>query len=148
MSAGAGRIVVGIDGSQPSREALRWAVAQAVLTSGRVQAVIAWSHPLSSGLPVLAEVDWRGDARRALDVALAEVLGEGAAAVEPCAMEGHPARVLLQAAKGADLLVVGSRGHGGFAGVLLGSVSDYVVKHAPCPVVVVRPVAQPTAVPA
>ena len=130
------RIVVGVDGSTSSRGALRWAAAQAALASAELEVVIGWSYPMSYGFPVIADVDWAADARTTVEAELTDVLGDQQVTVR--VLEGHPARVLLDASRDADLLVVGSRGHGGFTGLLLGSVSEYVVTHASCPVVVVR----------
>jgi nucleotide-binding universal stress UspA family protein len=139
-------IVVGMDGSPQSEEALRWAAAQARLTGQQLHAVIAWEVPINFGVAVMADLDWRQDSADLLRKTIAHVLPEADGdRVERHVRQGHPARVLLDAAAGADLLVVGSRGHGGFAGMLLGSVSQYVVAHAPCPVVVVRASAQPAA---
>jgi nucleotide-binding universal stress UspA family protein len=104
-----------------------------------VHAVISWALPTTYGWGVALEYDWQDNARSILDKALGEALGEvEAARVHRHVIEGHPARALLDAATDADLLVVGSRGHGGFNGMLLGSVSQHVIAHAPCPVVVVR----------
>jgi nucleotide-binding universal stress UspA family protein len=133
-----GRIVVGVDGSPASLDALRWAVRQAELTGASVEAVTSWSYPTSYGFPVIANVDWEQGARTVLDQAIAAAVDESGPPVRRRVVEGHPARALADVAAGADLLVVGSRGHGGFTGLLLGSVSEYVVTHAPCPVVVVR----------
>jgi nucleotide-binding universal stress UspA family protein len=136
------RIVVGVDGSESSKQALRWAIRQAELTGGSVEAVTAWHVPSAYGLapvPVDAAEDFEGDAKRVLTEALAEVSGLAPEVpVEPLIAEGHAATVLLEAARGADLLVVGSRGHGGFASALVGSVSLYCVLHAHCPVLVLR----------
>ena len=89
--------------------------------------------------PYPPEFDPAGDARRLLETTVAETLGEDPGLeIELVVAEGHAAPVLVEAAKGADLLVVGSRGHGGFAGMLLGSVSEHCVHHASCPVIVVR----------
>jgi nucleotide-binding universal stress UspA family protein len=137
MNSGSGRIVVGVDGSPASLDALRWAVRQARLTGAALEAVTAWAYPTTYGFPVIANVDWEHGARTVLDKAIAEA-GCADVAITQRVLEGHPARVLADAAAGADLLVVGSRGHGGFTGLLLGSVSEYVVTHAPCPAVVVR----------
>jgi nucleotide-binding universal stress UspA family protein len=138
-----GRIVVGVDGSPSSIEALCWAVRQARLTGGALEAVTAWSYPTSYGFPVIADVDWEQGARTRLGEALDAAVGSDAD-VARRVIEGHAARVLVEASGGADLLVVGSRGHGGFTGLLLGSVGEHVVTHAPCPVVVVRhPAAAP-----
>jgi len=139
------RIVVGTDGSPASRAALRWAVRQAELTGATVQPVIAWQYPVATGgyawapVAVLDSTDLREAAEKVLAEEIAEVLGARTdVRVQPTATEGSPAQVLLDASAGADLLVVGSRGHGGFAGALLGSVSQHCVHHAKCPVVIVR----------
>jgi nucleotide-binding universal stress UspA family protein len=137
MTSASGRIVVGVDGSPASLDALTWAVRQAELTGASLEAVTAWSYPTTYGFPVIANVDWEHGARTVLEKAIAEA-GCGEVQIAQRVVEGHPARVMAEAATGADLLVVGSRGHGGFTGLLLGSVSEYVVTHAPCPVVVVR----------
>jgi nucleotide-binding universal stress UspA family protein len=135
------RIVVGVDGSPSSMKALRWAIRQAKLTGAGVEAVTAWSYPSGYGWAPSSEgaFDFEGDAGKILVEALAEVSGIAPdVVVEPLVVHGHAADVLVRAAKGADLLVVGSRGHGGFAGMLLGSVSQHCVQHAPCPVLILR----------
>jgi nucleotide-binding universal stress UspA family protein len=136
------RIVVGVDGSEESKAALRWAVGEARLRGASVRAVYAWSLPYVAAAPGLVVpqgdvADFRRDGEEMLDALVAEV-GNAGVDVERVAVEGGPAHVLVEAAEGADLLVVGSRGHGGFAGLLLGSVSQQVAHHAPCPVVIVR----------
>jgi nucleotide-binding universal stress UspA family protein len=142
---GSGRqhIVVGVDGSAASRAALTWAVRQAALTGAMVDAIIAWRQPTvyRYPLPLAPETSARELATRVLDSAIYEVaqgLDGSAAEVTPKVLEGNAASVLLHAAADADLLVVGSRGHGGFAGALLGSTSQHCVSHAACPVVVIR----------
>lgn len=135
------RIVVGVDGSPSSIKALRWAIRQAELTGAEVQAVTAWSYPNGYGWAPIGDgaVDFEGDAGKVLAEALAEVSGMAPGVViKSSVAEGHAADVLIRAAKGADLLVVGSRGHGGLAGMLLGSVGQHCVEHAPCPVLVLR----------
>ena len=133
------RIVVGIDGSPASLHALEWAVRQGSLTGAVVEAVTAWHFPAAyGGYPIAAQVDWPANAQTIQDIAVKEALGDEADSLVRRVAQGHPVTVLLDAAAGADLLVVGSRGHGGFTGMLLGSVSEHVVTHAPCPVVVVR----------
>jgi nucleotide-binding universal stress UspA family protein len=135
-----GRIVVGVDGSEESKGALRWAARQAELTGASLQVITTWHFPASAfgaAVPVPADFDFEAGSASALADAINEVLGgnptvEVVTAVE----EGYPAPHLLAAAQGADLLVVGSRGHGAFAGMLLGSVSEHCVAHATCPVVV------------
>ena len=136
-----GRIVVGVDGSPPSMAALRWAIRQAKLTRSSVDAVTAWRLPSTYGLAPTADgvADFEGDAKKILADALNEVSGsESDVIIRPLVVEGHPADVLVWTARGADLLVVGSRGHGGFTSTLLGSVSHYCVHHASCPVLVIR----------
>lgn len=139
------RIVVGADGSPSSRAAFRWAVQQAELTGATVHAVIAWQYPVATGgyawapVAVLDSTDLQEAAEKVLADEIGEVVGARSdVRVRPEAIEGSPAQVLLSAAEGADLLVVGSRGHGGFAGALLGSVSQHCVHHAKCPVVIIR----------
>ena len=142
------RIVVGLDGSDPSKAALAWAVRQAGLTGAAVDVVAAWEFPTAFPAPWPPDLggDWKDLAQRVFTEAVAE-LPDSARQVEmrPQAVEGNAARVLLDAADGADLLVVGSRGHGGFAEALLGSVGQHCVHHATCPVVVIRNGARPAA---
>ena len=142
MTGSGQRIVVGVDGSGSSKAALRWAIRQAKLTGASVDAVMAWRFPSAYGLAPIAGgdvTDFEGDARKALAEALNEAGGlEPDVPVRPLVTEGHAADVLLEAARGADLLVVGSRGHGGFASAMIGSVSLYCVLHAHCPVLVLR----------
>jgi nucleotide-binding universal stress UspA family protein len=137
------RIVVGIDGSEGSRAALDWALREAELRGAEIEAVLAFDYEL-------AWIDVAGDAQaafmehattRARDM-LHDILGSALAdpcpvTVRPVVMEGPAAVVLMEAARNAELLVVGTRGRGGFAGLLLGSVSQRCAEHAPCPVVVV-----------
>ncbi|GAB3844093.1 universal stress protein [Dactylosporangium cerinum] len=139
------RIVVGVDGSTHSKTALRWAIAQARLAGATVEAVSAWHDPALvgyafSGIPVMYEGDSIATiTEKVLAETVADVAGQQDQPVEvrTCVVQGHPAQVLLEAATGADMLVLGSRGHGAFAGMLLGSVSQHCVQHASCPVLVV-----------
>jgi nucleotide-binding universal stress UspA family protein len=140
-SSAPGRIVVGVDGSPSSASALRWAVRQSHATGAEVHAVMAWMPPsvyaFGPGLP--DDVAWTEDCAAALEQTIKESLdGADADQVQRHVVRGHPALALIEQAAGADLLVVGCRGHGGFAGMLLGSVSQHVVAHAPCPVLVVH----------
>jgi nucleotide-binding universal stress UspA family protein len=133
-------VMVGVDGSPASRGALRWAVRQAEAVSGRVVAVLAWQEPTGFGLGVTVPpgIQWGEEARVSLHSTVASALGERVPVpIEQRVVEGHPAEVLLSQSKDADLLVVGSRGLGGFVGTLLGSVSRQIVSHATCPVVVI-----------
>ena len=137
-----GRLVVGVDGSLHSQEALRWAIGQARRTGQQIEAVTSWTIPVDYGVGGVAPVaayDWEGAATGILKDTLAAVVDPSDAdRVSQRVVMGHPARVLLDAAAGADLLVVGSRGRGGFTGMLLGSVSQQVISRARCPVIVVR----------
>ncbi len=135
------RIVVGVDGSPSSMTALRWAILQAELTGCEVEAVTAWRLPSRYGFAAVTDraTDFEGDARKVLADALNEVSSvEPDVLIRSSVVEGHAAEVLVRAARGADMLVVGSRGHGGFTGSVLGSVSQYCVHHALCPVLVIR----------
>jgi nucleotide-binding universal stress UspA family protein len=137
------RIVVGVDGSPSSLEALRWAVRAARVAGGSVDALTAWEYPAGVGgfgwSPGAAfeSRDMASTADDTLRDAVGTVPVDGVI-IRCHVREGYPARVLMDAADGADLLVVGCRGHGGFSGLLLGSVSAHCVHHAPCPVLVVR----------
>ena len=137
-----GRIVVGVDGSEASKDALRWAVREAELTGSSVEAVMAWEVPTAAygfGVPMPTEYDLAPNCDRALHEVVREVAGENPAVLLSAVLrEGHPGKVLVDEAEDADLLVVGSRGHGEVVGVLLGSVSEYCATHAACAVVVVR----------
>ena len=147
------KIVVAVDGSPASAEALRWAVRHVRVSGGEVDAVTAWHLPDIYGLgAVIDGVDWAENAGQLQENALAEALDPAEVGmVQRHVVEGRATQVLLDAAGDADLLVVGCRGHGGFTGMLLGSVSQHVVAHAACPVVVIRtpvedvPTVEPTA---
>lgn len=134
------RIVVGVDGSPEAVAALAWALEVADVRHATVEAVHAFWCPCDSELPMSRLTEQH---RKASDVLRSVVEPAAAAhpgvAVRPKVVEGSPAPLLIDAAVGADLLVVGSRGRGGFAGLLLGSVSQQCVHHAPCPIAVVRP---------
>jgi nucleotide-binding universal stress UspA family protein len=144
MSVAAGRIVVGVDGSDSSSAALNWALDEAELRGVDVHAVMAWQLPVAYNPPNIMAVSTvvSGDdlaAAAASEVArIAAEAGQGRSAkLTAEAVEGHPAEALISTAEDASMLVVGSRGHGGFVGALLGSVSHHVVAHAECPVVVI-----------
>jgi nucleotide-binding universal stress UspA family protein len=136
------RIVVGVDGSPCSREALGWAARQASLTGEPLTVVTTWSMPTSYGWspPPPDSLDLQHEIATMQARVVNEVIGENPPfAVELQVLPGHPAPVLTELSADADLVVVGSRGHGGFVGALLGSVSEHLTTHARCPVVVVRP---------
>ena len=134
------RVVVGVDGSSSSYDALRRAVRYAALIGGRVDVVTAWDMPHGWSAPAVdADFDL-ANARDRQAQEITDVLGEEeSASVQARVVRGDTSEVLLDATEGAQALVVGSRGHGGFARTLLGSVSHRVAQHAPCPVVIVRP---------
>ena len=128
-------IVVGVDGSPGSRMALRWAVGHAELIGATVHAVLAWQLPETHSY---TSRDTEADARVTLDTAIDAALGpDQRARVTAQVAPGRPGHVLVDASSGAQLLVVGSHGHGDLVGRLIGSVSQYCVTHARCPVVVV-----------
>jgi nucleotide-binding universal stress UspA family protein len=154
-------VVVGVDGSAGAKEALRWALAEARLRQWPLRAVHAWMFGYIGG-SVEGYPYWGGalgsytslgvdigDLHRAaedlLERALTDVKDEAdGVEIDRQVVQGPAAGVLVDAATSGDLLVVGSRGHGGFAGLMLGSVSQQCVHHAPCPVVVIHP-AKPSA---
>lgn len=140
-------IVVGIDGSDGSKHALAWAAEEARLRHVSLTLVAAWTLPASayggmgwSGIGTELLEDLRKAAEERLDELCRELSGQlEGLTVERRVVESAPAAALVEAADGADLLVVGTRGHGGFAGLLLGSVSQQCAHHSPCPVVIIPP---------
>jgi nucleotide-binding universal stress UspA family protein len=134
------RIVVGVDGSVPSNAALAWAVTQARLTGSELEAVTAWDFPATYGFAVpVTDVDLADLATEVSDNALAGVAASaGQLKITRTIRQGNAAQVLIEESAGANLLVIGSRGHGGFVEALLGSVGQHCVHHATCPVVVIR----------
>ncbi|MGW6704613.1 universal stress protein [Streptomyces sp. NPDC054956] len=135
------RVVVGVDGSPASYEALRWAVRHARLIGATVDAVAAYDVPGAVGwsAPAVDAGFDEGSARQDLANETQKVLVEvGGVPLEQHLVRGGAADALIEASRGAELLVVGSRGRGGFASLLLGSVSHQCATHADCPVVIVR----------
>ncbi len=134
------RVVVGVDGSEQSCTALRWGQAIAKATGSRLDAVIAWNYNSGYGAGYLpTDVNPSDDADKVLTQTVDAVFGAGRPETMRLAVcEGQPASVLLGESEGAQMLVVGSRGHGGFMGLLLGSVSASVAEHATCPVLVLH----------
>lgn len=138
MTTSRPEIVVGIDGSPCSQLALRWAEDYATTTGGSLILVTAWHWPMSYGMPLTYDgFDPEEDARKVVEAARAD-LSLPTDRVKTLLAQGQPGDVLVDAGKNAALIVVGTRGHGGFASALLGSTSSYCVHHASCPVVVVR----------
>ena len=139
-----GRVVVGVDGSAGSAQALDWAVRETRLRGGVLHVVVAWQHPQSYagtiwslGLDPSFDQEIAGAAAGEAARLTREAVADSSVPTTSALIEGHPARVLLDEVGPDDLLVVGSRGHGGFVGALIGSVSQHLVAHATCPVVVV-----------
>lgn len=139
------RIVVGVDGSESCKHALGWARFLARATGATIEAVVAWEPFTAYGATgsgwVVMPVDWNPsqEAEKALVATIDEVFGEHRPPdLIITVREGNPAKVLLEASENARMLIVGSRGHGGFAGLLLGSVSRACTEHAVCPVLVLH----------
>jgi nucleotide-binding universal stress UspA family protein len=140
-------IVVGIDGSEGSMLAFEWAAKEAHVRRAPLTVVLAWQLPTS----VFAGAGWVGvgaelieDLRKLAEQRLEESVAALASNLQGLEVsrkvaEGPAAAALVEAAKGAELLVVGTRGHGGFAGLLLGSVSQQCAQHSPCPVAIIPP---------
>lgn len=134
------RIVVGVDGSAPSRNALHWAAREAQVHDAKLEVVHAYPSPwelwaVPAAAPALPDIETaqRDLVQQEIDTVPKSTLGN----VETYILNDTAAHALIEHARGADMLVVGSRGHGGFTGLLLGSVSQHVAHHAPCPVVIV-----------
>ena len=143
-----GLVVVGVDSSDGAKQALRFALDEATLRQATLRVVHTWQYGTIGvrgieGFSPVVGADL-GDLRRSAEVALDAVLHEvmphsNGVVVERRVVEGSPATVLVDESRHADLLVVGSRGHGGFVGLLLGSVSQQCAHHAACPVAIVHP---------
>ena len=140
-----GTIVVGVDSSDGARRALEWAIGEARTHGSKVVAVHTWNVPIAPVGPGVAAVsfdsdDFRAAGQQAFDAAMQGVSAEGVE-LEQRLVEGSPANGLMDVAREerADLLVVGTRGHGGFTGLLLGSVSSTLAHHSPVPLVIVPP---------
>jgi nucleotide-binding universal stress UspA family protein len=139
-----GLVVVGIDGSEESIDALSWAIEEAHIRGARVRALNVWNYPVGYGIemaainsftPEMMEKSASTILNEAIDKALIGV--QEPPMIERVSRQGVASKELLVEGKGADLLVVGQRGHGGFLGLLLGSVANQVLHHATCPTVVI-----------
>jgi nucleotide-binding universal stress UspA family protein len=138
------RIVVGADGSPGAQRALDWAIDEARRRSSTLVLVHAWQQPIYAGDPMAAAALASSDVQHDAEVAAGRVLDAAVAGLpddvphERVLVQGGAAEVLCEAARnGAELLVVGTRGHGSVASLLLGSVSQAAAHHSPCPVVIV-----------
>jgi nucleotide-binding universal stress UspA family protein len=133
------RVVAGVDGSQPSRHALQWAQFMARTLNATIDAVAVWDIPAAMAEAWVDNWDPEKETAANLHTTLEEVLGsQPLVPVSEIVRRGSAARELVQASQGAQLLVVGSRGHGGFTGLLLGSVSSACAEHAHCPVLIIH----------
>jgi nucleotide-binding universal stress UspA family protein len=136
-----GKVVVGVDGSEPSLLALEWAAKYAEAFALKVRAVSAYHYPVDYGYAYVLpqDIDFAADARKQLLANVADIQAKyPKVEFEAEIVNSAPSAALIEDSEHAALLVVGSRGHGGFTGMLLGSVSNSVVGHSHCPVVVVR----------
>jgi nucleotide-binding universal stress UspA family protein len=133
-------IVVGVDGSEASIEALRYAVSFAGPLEAKVVALACWDvPPVYGGYVAMGIDDFDVRAREILQDAVEQAVGpELPSTLETRLIQGHPRHALIEASRSADMLVLGRRGHGGFGGLLLGSVSSALVAHAHCPVLVIH----------
>ena len=136
-------VVVGVDGSDPSVAALSWASRYGAATGATVRAVRVWHYPTAAGLPPgktpePVEDEVEGWERNDLSDAVAKASVDPSAQIETKTVYGHPAQGLIDESRDQSLLVLGHRGHGGFAEALTGSIVIHCVNHAACPVVVVR----------
>lgn len=133
------RIVVGVDGSEPSIDALRYADRIATALNAPLEAVIAWTYPPITGSYLVIETSPQHDAAEILDTAVGRAFGDRPPeGLKRTVVAGPAARTLIEASRTSAMLVLGSRGHGGFAGLLLGSVSAACAEHAACPVLIVH----------
>ena len=145
FASGQETVIVGVDGSPPSTSALAWAARYAQATGASLRAVLAWHYPSAAGLPPVGHTPepLRSEVEHSryeiLDKAIQSACRDlPAIKVDRKVVYGHPAQALIDESRNADLLVVGSKGHGGFTGMMLGSVSTHCVHHASCPVTVVK----------
>lgn len=154
-STATGHIIVGVDGSEPSKQALRWAAFVSATTGATVDAIATWRLNGFTAGPRLMDnpgsFDETEETTKMLEQTVADVFGEDRPArLNTIVEEGNPAKVLVEASKDATMLIVGSRGRGGFVGLMLGSVSTACSAHSSCPVMVIHgdtpaPPAIPTA---
>jgi nucleotide-binding universal stress UspA family protein len=132
------RIVVGVDGSEHGNAAFRWALREATAHDGEIVAVLAWQMPFI-GIPGAFDRDEiERSCKRFLEEVIADIVPDAPVPITKLVAEGDVSASLIAAAKGAEMLVLGSRGRGGFAGLKLGSVSQECVQHAACPVVIIK----------
>jgi nucleotide-binding universal stress UspA family protein len=131
-------VVVGVDGSPNAEEAVSWAVDYARLSGAPLRLICAWEVPSLGGTVSSGDATVLSQAAEQVAASAANTLPPEVTCLEAVAIEGNPASVLIRESTGARLLVLGARGSGGFADILLGSVSTYCSHHAKCPVLIVR----------
>lgn len=132
-------VVVGVDGSLNSVEALRWAASYAQLSGAELRAVTAWQSMSGFGFAPVPHKEWERQAEHELDRVVRKALGDNPSVrVTKKVVDGNPAAVLIEESNDADLLVVGDRGYEGFSGLLLGHVGETCARNAHCSVIVVR----------
>lgn len=141
--AARGHVVVGVDGSEPSKQALRWAAFVAATTGATVDAIATWRlNGFTTGQRLMdnpGSFDQSGEVAKMLADTIAEVFGDNPPAdLNSLVEEGNAAKVLVEASRNANMLIVGSRGRGGFVGLMLGSVSTACSAHSACPVMVIH----------
>jgi nucleotide-binding universal stress UspA family protein len=132
------RIVVGVDGSEHSNEALRWALKEAECHSGMVTAVLSWQVPFLSFPGAFDRDELEKVYKNFLIETVSAIAPKPAVPLETLVAEGDPTEAMVEASKGANLLVLGTRGRSAFAGLLLGAVSQGAAATAHCPVVLVK----------
>ena len=138
MSDNIAPVLVGVDGSEGSKQALRWAADYAQLAGAPLQALIVWDNPTLPGKPRASDdVELENQAESTLDETIASVLGDSVP-VTRLVQHGYPAEIIVAASRNAQLVVLGSHGQGGWTASLLGSVSQQCTHHAHCPVVLMR----------
>lgn len=147
---GTNRVVVGVDGSKASERALRWGRFIADSAEATLEAVMAWQHTVEWApvIPVemAVDVDQHDHAKQALHACAERAFGDRPPKnLKLRTAEGYPAKVLIDRSKEATMVVLGSRGHGGFSGLMLGSVSTLVVRHGSCPVLIIHGDEEPPA---
>jgi nucleotide-binding universal stress UspA family protein len=140
VKAVSGRIVVGVDGSESSIEALRFAIRTAKAFGTSLEAITVWTYPAGAEVALLTNWSPEEDALEILNTVVGKVLGDDRPSwFSTATRRGSTVRALIEESAGAEMLVLGSRGHGGFVGLLLGSVSAACAEHARCPVLIVHP---------
>jgi len=140
MTSAAGRIIVGVDGSKASEDALQWAANEASLRGLGLHVVTCWTPTVVPYIGVVPDHEAEREAETIANAMIEEVLGSARQDLDVTVelLEGPAALRLLDFELIGEMIVVGSRGRGGFAGLLLGSVSQHLAEHARCPVVVIH----------